>query len=90
LGEYIVTVREGKDGNWYVGGLTNWEARDIDLNFDFLPKDRTFEATLYADGLNAHRQAQDYQCRTFKADASTSQSIHLAPGGGFVLRLVAR
>ena len=90
LGEYIVTVREGKDGNWYVGGLTNWEARDIDLNFDFLPKDQTFEATLYADGVNAHRQAQDYQCRTFKADATTSRTIHLAPGGGFVLRLDAR
>ena len=87
LGEYIVTVREGRDGSWYVGGLTNWEARDIDLLFDFLPAGQSFEATLYADGVNAHRQAQDYQVMTFKADASSSQSIHLAPGGGFVLRL---
>jgi alpha-glucosidase len=57
------------------------------LKFDFLTNDQTFEATLYADGVNAHRQAQDYQCRTFKADATTSRTIHLAPGGGFVLRL---
>ena len=37
LGKYIVTVRK-KDVNWYVGGMTNWDRRDVELDFSFLPE----------------------------------------------------
>ncbi len=37
LGKYIVTVRK-KDVNWYVGGMTNWDKRDVELDFSFLPE----------------------------------------------------
>ncbi len=88
IGEYIVTARRDTSGNWFVAGMTNWDERDIDLDFSFLPSDTNFQATIFADGPNAHRQAEDYQTLLFTADAKKSRSIHLAPGGGFVLKLI--
>lgn len=45
LGKYIVTVRK-KDVNWYVGGMTNWDRRDVELDFSFLPEGVRYMATL--------------------------------------------
>jgi len=89
LGQYIVTAR--RTGNdWYIAGMTSWEARDLQLPLDFLPSDNSsFQATLYADGINAHRQAQDYQVLHPSISAQAPLSIHLAPGGGFLLKLKA-
>lgn len=89
LGQYIVTARRlGND--WYIAGMTNWEARDLELPLDFLPvAPSSFEATLCADGINAHRQAQDYQVLHPSLSANSPLIIHLAPGGGFLLKLNA-
>lgn len=46
LGKYIVTVRK-KDVNWYVGGMTNWDRRDVELDFSFLPEGVRYTATLF-------------------------------------------
>jgi len=87
LGQYIVSARRLGD-TWYVAGMTNWEARDIQLPLDQITGDLTHAAaTLYADGINAHRQAQDYQVLHPKLDTAQPLHIHLAPGGGFVLRI---
>lgn len=86
LGEYIVTARE-KGGEWYVGGQTNWTARDIRLPLDFLPGGKLFTAELFCDGTNAHRNAEDYRRTVTQADASTVLDIRMAEGGGFVLKL---
>lgn len=86
MGEYIVLVREHA-GKWYVGGQTNWDARDITLKFDFLPAGKTFQATLVTDGLNANKNASDYRITTQKIKKDDSLSIHLASGGGFAIEL---
>lgn len=57
MGEYIVSVRK-KDINWYIGGMTNWDERDVELDFSFLPSNVRYTATLFADGINANKQAK--------------------------------
>ncbi len=52
LGKYIVTVRK-KDVNWYIGGMTNWDERDVQLDFSFLPEGMSYTAVLFKDGVNA-------------------------------------
>lgn len=85
MGEYIVTLRESPDA-WYVAGQTDWNPRDYTLDFSFLPEG-TFEVTLFRDGNNAAKQARDYKVEHFFADSSKKIPIHLAPGGGFALRI---
>ena len=86
LGEYIVTARRvGND--WYLGGLTNWDSRDLTLLFGFLEKGRSYQATLYRDGLNADKSAEDYAVETFTLGSEDTLPVHMASGGGFVLRL---
>lgn len=86
LGEYIVTVRK-KDINWYIGGMTNWDARDVELNFSFLPIGIRYTATLFADGINAGKQAEDYRTETLTVDRNSRMKVHLASGGGFAMKL---
>ncbi len=85
MGEYIVTLREAPDG-WYVAGQTDWTPRDYTLDLSFLPEG-TYEATLFRDGDNAAKQARDYKAEHLTADSSKKLPIHLAPGGGFALRI---
>lgn len=84
MGEYIVTLRE-KEGKWYVGGMTNWDARDYDLDFSFLPAGKTFTATILKDGINAAKQGDDYAISEIRVNQSSKERIHLAPGGGFTV-----
>lgn len=86
LGKYIVTVRK-KDINWYVGGLTNWDERDVQLDFSFLPAGAHYTATLFKDGINANKQAEDYAKETLTVDKDTRMTLHLASGGGFAMKL---
>ena len=84
MGEYIVTLRE-KEGKWYVGGMTNWDARDYDLDFSFLPAGKTFTATILKDGINAAKQGDDYAISEIRVNQSSKERIHVAPGGGFAV-----
>lgn len=86
MGESIVTARR-KDINWYIGGMTNWTERDITLDFSFLGEGEIYRATLFTDGVNANKQASDYQKETLTITRDSRQTIHLASGGGFVLKL---
>ena len=40
--------------NWYIGVLNNSESKTINLNLDFLDKDKKYIATIYADAKDAH------------------------------------
>ncbi len=82
-GQYIVTARR-KGSVWYVGGITNWEARDVEFT---LPEEISLseEAELFCDGINADRKAEDYSRKTLSLERK--MQLHLAPGGGFVLRI---
>ncbi|MDB5240141.1 MAG: glycoside hydrolase [Spirosoma sp.] len=85
LGDYIVTAQR-KGHNWYIGGMTDWTPRDLNLSLRFLGEG-TFEATICSDGINADRNPVDYQITMQIFRASDPLKAHLAPGGGIVIRL---
>ena len=86
MGKYIVVARRLGD-TWYVGGQTNWDARDIELPLDFLDEGSYF-VTLLTDGINAGHNAEDYQFNRQTHGKGDTLSIAMASGGGFVLRIV--
>lgn len=87
MGEYIVTMRNHGD-RWYVGGMTDWESRDYELDFSFLPAGKAFKATILKDGVNAAKQGDDYKISNFKVTKDSKEKIHMAPGGGFVVSII--
>lgn len=81
LGEYLLVARQ-KDDNWYLGGMTNWDGRDLEVDFSFLPEGQ-FEAEIFRDGINAYREATDYVRDVVRVDRNTKMDIHMASGGGW-------
>ena len=55
IGEYVVVARRN-GSDWYVGAMTDWTPRELELDFSFLP-DGNFTADTYQDGANADRNA---------------------------------
>jgi alpha-glucosidase len=85
VGEYILLAR--RHGNdWYVGAMTNWTARDLDLDFSFLAAG-SYQADMYLDGPNADRVGVDYRREKKRFTSKEGLRIHLAPGGGFAARI---
>ena len=78
IGEYIIEARR-KGNVWYVGGLTDWTARDVTIDLGFTGGS---SVVLYADGVNADRNAEDYKVATRQLTGG-KLTVHLAPGGGF-------
>lgn len=86
IGEYAaVARRHGKD--WYVGAMTNWSGREVELRFDFLPQGQ-FAMTSYEDGVNADRAGSDYRMKKTRVTRQTVLKVRLAPGGGWAARIV--
>lgn len=84
MGEYILTARR-KGTTWYIGGITDWTPRDVEVDLSFLGG--AYDAVLFRDGVNADRKASDYKRETLRVDASEPLKLHLAPGGGFAAAL---
>lgn len=83
MGEYIVTRRE-KDGAYYIGGITNWTARDYSLSLSFLPEG-TWKAKIYKDGMNADVTATDHVMEEIEVNSQSTIDMHMACGGGFAM-----
>ncbi|MEK7238951.1 MAG: glycoside hydrolase family 97 protein [Gemmatimonadota bacterium] len=88
VGEYIVTARRS-GRQWYLGAITNWTARDLEIDLSWLGSG-AFNADIYRDGPNADRTGVDYQREQRPVSANERLKISLAPGGGFVARIVPR
>ena len=84
VAEYVVLARR-KGDTWYAGAMTNWDTRDLKIGLPFLD-DVEYEAIMFMDGLNAHRQAADYVRKTVKVTRGDEISIRLSPGGGWAAR----
>ena len=83
VGEYLVIARR-KDFRWYVGAITNWEERDIEIDLSVLPNFSAKSGRIFRDGVNANRVAKDYVSE--QAQVMGNQvKVHLAKGGGMVL-----
>ena len=77
VGEWVIEARR-KDNVWFVGGFTNWTERDVDIDLSWLAGK---QMKLYSDGINAHRNAEDYKITETTVPATLK--VHMAPGGGF-------
>ena len=84
VGQYIVTARR-QGTTWYIGGITNWTARDIEIDLTQLAVGQ-FGLELYSDGTNAHRRGSDYRHQLMQGPMAKLK-VRLAPGGGFVAKL---
>jgi alpha-glucosidase len=85
ISQYVLLAR--RNGNdWYIGAMTDWTPRDLEVDFSFLP-DGSFTLDAYQDGVNADRNASDYKKSTQQITRSTKLKIHLAPGGGYAARV---
>lgn len=88
VGSHVtVTKRKGED--WFIGGITNWDARDVNVDFSFLPEG-IWEVKMIRDGVNAGKDGTDYVLETFTVDNQKSTKIQMAPGGGFAMILKKR
>lgn len=85
LGEYVLIARRsGRD--WYVGAMTDWTARDLEIDFSFLAGG-SYEIESYEDGLNANRIGNDYAKTKKQVNNSAKLRIKLAAGGGWAARI---
>lgn len=85
VGDYVVVARRRGDA-WYVGAMTDGDAREAEVDLSFLGDER-YQMTAYKDGINADRYASDYRVETRTVSGSDSIRIQMAPGGGFAARL---
>ena len=85
IGEYVVVARRnGRD--WYVGAMTNWTPRELDIDLSFLP-DGSYAMEAYQDGVNADRYGSDYVQVKSQVNKGTKLKLKLAPGGGWAARI---
>ena len=85
VGDYVfVARRNGKE--WYIGGMTNWNRRELEVDFSFL-KQGKHTITIWQDGVNADKYGNDFKMVTKEVSASDKMKIHLAPGGGWAARI---
>jgi alpha-glucosidase len=89
IGCYIVSARRNSS-DWYVGGQTNWEEREVVLSLDFLSPGETYLATIVTDGINANHNAEDYHVATKTLTSHDKLVIKLASGGGFIMKLIKK
>jgi len=87
IADYVVVARRsGRD--WYVGAMTDWTPRSLDVDLSFL-SEGTFTMEAYQDGVNADKFASDYKKTTVGVNQTTKLTIKLAPGGGWAARIHA-
>jgi len=92
VGDFVTIAREEREtGNWFVGGITDENARELIIDLDFLSEGKTYKAVIYKDGADSHYKDNPTAIiiEEFEADAGTSITVPLAEGGGFAISLLA-
>lgn len=90
-GEYIIAARREKGGQrWFVGGVTNEDARTMTVDFSFLTKGQKYMATIYADAKDADYETnpEKYEISRRVVTAKDKEKIFMARGGGFAISLM--
>lgn len=81
IGDYVAVARR-KGDTWYVGAMTDWDGREIEIDFSFL-NDGEYRATVFADGINADRAAHDYTKEEITINGGEKLKIEMKSGGGW-------
>ena len=88
VGDYVAIARR-KGDVWYVGTLTDWTPRAMDLDLSFLG-DGNYQMELFKDGINADRAARDYKKEVIAVPANRQVTVNMAPGGGFAAKITKK
>lgn len=88
IAKYVAIARQNGDA-WYVGALTNWDARTMELDLSFLGEGN-FKGEVFKDGINADRVAKDYKKEIIDIPADRKLPISMAPGGGYVVKITKK
>ena len=90
IGEYLVLARKERDGeNWFLGGATDSSPRDFSLSLNFLDNNKIYRAIIYKDGEGADYRTNPYPMTILQQEVNSNSliNIHLAPSGGFAIRI---
>ncbi len=93
VGDYITIARKERGtGNWFVGSITDENARTITIAFDFLDANQDYEVTVYKDGIDAHWNDNplDIIIEQVNIDNASVVKFDLAEGGGFAISLIKK
>jgi alpha-glucosidase len=88
VGEYAVIARRSGD-DWYVGGLNNWNQRQVEIDLSFLPEGQ-YELVNMVDGYRANVIARDFRIVKQSVDSSKKVKVTMAQGGGFAMKLIKK
>ena len=86
--DYVVIARR-KGNTWYIGAMTDWTPRELEIDFSFLAKGK-YKIDFARDGVNADRYAEDYKIESKAITRSTVMTIKMAPGGGWAAILTKK
>lgn len=89
IGDYVVVARQERDGDeWFLGAITDEEARTLQVPLSFLPANRQFVAEIYADAPDAHwaTAPAEIEISERTVDSGTVLTLDLAAGGGQAIR----
>ena len=90
IGDYVVVARQERGGqDWYVGAITDEEARTLEISLSFLNPDQRYVAEVYEDGSDAHwlHNPLAIEISQRPVDATSRLTLPLAPGGGQAIRI---
>jgi hypothetical protein len=90
-GDYLTVARKEKgSNNWFVGNVNGNNPRKSTIKLDFLDKDKTYTATIYADAKDAHYKTnpQAYKISTKKVTSKSKISQLSVPGGGYAISII--
>lgn len=91
-GHAVIARKERGRPNWYVGGITNEDARTVPVALDFLEAGKTYVATIWRDGPTAEAgsKGKDLVQETRRVRKGDRLDLRMAPGGGFAIRIAPR
>jgi alpha-glucosidase len=90
IGDYVIVARKARGGpEWFLGAITDEEARTFDVPLSFLTKGQNYIAEIYADGPNANWLTNPLPVTISKHPVTAASRLHvvLAPGGGQAIRI---
>lgn len=93
VGDFVTIAREEKEtGNWFVGSITDENARDITIDFDFLEEGKTYQANVYRDSEDSHYKDNPtaITIESMEVTKDLSKTFSLAPGGGLAISLLTK
>ncbi|MFC4219673.1 glycoside hydrolase family 97 protein [Flagellimonas marina] len=93
VGDFVTIARKEREtGDWFVGGITDENKREISIDFNFLDEGVTYEAVVYKDAEDAHYSTNPtaISIENMEINRETSLSLSLAEGGGFAISLIQK